>query len=129
MGKKMMRLSLILVLVFIIVGIFRASQSDKITTDSLAGLQPESIHPRVEQIVYYLLSKSHYQRKELNDSLSSQIFDSYLDILDYQHYYRMNLITRQTSITTLTAANFRGREAAVCWTVCGVCALKTKLSI
>jgi carboxyl-terminal processing protease len=87
MGKKMMRLTLMVLFVFVIVGMFRASQSDKITVNTDEGLQPEPIHPRVEQIVYWVLSKSHYQRKDVNDSLSSQFYDNYLDLLDYQRYY------------------------------------------
>ncbi len=49
---------------------------------SIKQLSPKPIHPRVAQVVSYLLSHNHYHKKALDDSLSSQMFDNYLDILD-----------------------------------------------
>lgn len=73
--------------VFLILFLFRIlPAANAIRLDSLLNeipvLAPKPIHPRVEQIVTYLLSSQHYQKKQLDDSLSSQVFDNYLEILD-----------------------------------------------
>ncbi len=51
------------------------------------ALQPEPQHTRVSQLVSYLLTHNHYQKKELDDSLGSEAFDRYLKKLDYNRLY------------------------------------------
>lgn len=45
-------------------------------------IQPDSYHSYVDKTVSRLLSRFHYSQLELNDSLSSEIFDRYIDRLD-----------------------------------------------
>lgn len=55
--------------------------------DSTKVVLPESFHPKVNQIVTELLSRYHYSSKELNDSLSTVIFDEYVGTLDHSKMY------------------------------------------
>lgn len=52
-----------------------------------AALAPEPQHRNVSQLVSQLLMRNHYQRKQIDDSLSSQIFDEYLKFLDFNRTY------------------------------------------
>ncbi len=50
-------------------------------------LEPLPIHPRVEQAVAFFLPKMHYKKQQLNDELSGQMFDFYIEMLDPQKIY------------------------------------------
>jgi carboxyl-terminal processing protease len=50
-------------------------------------LIPEKQHPIVGQIVSKLLPRYHYNHQRVNDALSSEIFDIYLERLDRQKMY------------------------------------------
>lgn len=50
-------------------------------------LSPEPQHRNVSQLVSHILMRSHYQQKPINDSLSSDIFDLYIQTLDYNRLY------------------------------------------
>jgi carboxyl-terminal processing protease len=52
-----------------------------------AELAPEPHHRNVSQLVSHILMRSHYQKKPINDSLSSDIFDLYINTLDYNRLY------------------------------------------
>ena len=52
-----------------------------------AKLEPDSNHPRIEQVISYLLSRSHYQKKEIDDSLSSEFYSNYVESLDGNKSY------------------------------------------
>ena len=45
-------------------------------------LQAEERHERATVIITHIINKYHYRKKSLDDALSSQILDSYLDSLD-----------------------------------------------
>ncbi len=45
-------------------------------------LQAEERHERATVIITHIINKYHYRKKQLDDGLSSQILDSYLDSLD-----------------------------------------------
>ena len=62
-----------------------AEQSVEI--DSFKVLRPDKIHSKIDQIVTTLLTRYHYKKVDLNDSLSSVIFDNYLEALDYNRVY------------------------------------------
>jgi carboxyl-terminal processing protease len=50
--------------------------------------KPLPVHPRNAQLIMYILEKNHYKKMELNDEVSSQIFDNYLRLLDaYRSYF------------------------------------------
>ncbi len=55
--------------------------------DTNKVLVPENYHTKVNQIVSIFLTKRHFERRDLNDSLSSVIFDDYIKDLDYNKLY------------------------------------------
>ena len=50
-------------------------------------LSPLAAHPRTAQIVVEQLRRNHYIDLQVNDTLSSQMFDNYLEALDPGRYY------------------------------------------
>lgn len=48
---------------------------------------PEPYHPEVSKAIARLLFRFHYEHYVLNDSLSSEIFDRYIDDLDHNKSY------------------------------------------
>lgn len=52
-----------------------------------AELTPEKRHIFVSQLVTEFIEKSHYRKSPVNDALSSQVFDNYLDALDGNKSY------------------------------------------
>ena len=55
--------------------------------DSTGVLEPASYQSRVDKLVNAIISRYHYKKTDLNDSLSSVIFDKYLNTLDFSHSY------------------------------------------
>jgi len=60
---------------------------NNIAIDTFKVLIPTKLNSRVDQIVTTLLTKYHYKKIDLNDSLSSVIFDNYIKSLDYNRVY------------------------------------------
>jgi len=85
--KMLTRLFLIALIAMQTVYAVPDTQSADSLLASIKPLAPEPIHPRVAQVVSYLLSHNHYHKKALDDSLSSEMFDNYLDILDHGKLY------------------------------------------
>ena len=54
---------------------------------SFNTLSPEPQHMKECQLITYLLTNNHYQRKVIDDSLSSEVFDRYIEILDNGKFY------------------------------------------
>ncbi|NCF44823.1 MAG: tail-specific protease [Proteobacteria bacterium] len=50
-------------------------------------LAPLATHPRTARIVVEQLRRNHYVDLQMNDSLSSEMFDNYLEALDPGRYY------------------------------------------
>ena len=50
-------------------------------------LQAEERHERATVIIAHIINKYHYRKKSLDDALSGQILDSYLDSLDGNHSF------------------------------------------
>lgn len=50
-------------------------------------LKPEAMHPRVSQVVTHVLARKHYKHQDINDSLSSNVFDTYIESLDRHKLY------------------------------------------
>ncbi|MCG8606727.1 tail-specific protease, partial [bacterium] len=71
----------ILLSILVLVGIQTSSASSEDV------LVPEKEHPIVGQIVSKLLPRYHYNHQRVNDALSSEIFDIYLERLDRQKMY------------------------------------------
>jgi len=70
--------------------IIRSSQiftNDKDFSDTSKVLQPEEIFSQENQIINTILSRYHYNKFQLGDSLSSVIFDRYIKSLDPSRSY------------------------------------------
>lgn len=52
-----------------------------------SDISPEPQHKRASQLITHILTTNHYQKKMINDSLSSEIFDRFLQKLDYNRLY------------------------------------------
>ncbi|VAX26198.1 Tail-specific protease precursor [hydrothermal vent metagenome] len=55
--------------------------------DTFKVLYPTKLQSKVDRIVTTLLSRYHYKKVDLDDSLSSIIFDNYIKTLDYNRMY------------------------------------------
>ncbi len=62
-----------------------AEQNGKI--DSTLVVQPEGMHPKIDLVVMGLLNRYHYKKTDLNDSLSSVIYDNFVKSLDFNKLY------------------------------------------
>lgn len=70
--------------------IIRSSQiftNDKDSSDTSKVIQPEEIFSQENQIINTILSRYHYNKFQLGDSLSSVIFDRYIKSLDPSRSY------------------------------------------
>lgn len=80
--KATLRITLLLIL-----SLLWSSYSFGTDTHSYTDLKPENQHRRVSQVILSLLDRSHYKHLELDDSLSSQLLDRYLETLDFNRRY------------------------------------------
>ncbi|MCB0747140.1 MAG: carboxy terminal-processing peptidase, partial [Ignavibacteriae bacterium] len=55
--------------------------------DSNKVIEPLDFYPEINKMVTRILSRYHYKKIDLNDSLSSVIFDNYIEALDYNKSY------------------------------------------
>jgi carboxyl-terminal processing protease len=58
-----------------------------VTEITFNEINPEAHHKRVTQLVAHMLTRSHYQKKEVDDSLSSQLLDQFISRLDFNRLY------------------------------------------
>jgi carboxyl-terminal processing protease len=65
---------------------YDADENNK-TIDTNKVLVPEQKYTRINQVVTEILTRAHFRKANLNDSLSSVIFDNYLENLDNQKLY------------------------------------------
>jgi len=82
---------------FILIVILVFSNCQQSTTDELHAqnqildsnkvVEPLNFHPEINKMVTRILSRYHYRKIDLNDSLSSVIFDNYVKSLDYNKSY------------------------------------------
>jgi carboxyl-terminal processing protease len=73
-------------LIFLLTISVHADQVDT-TLISFDPLFPEPQHQQATRIITQLLTQNHYKRIQIDDSLSSQAFDRFIDRLDYSHIY------------------------------------------
>ncbi len=83
--KRFVRLLFVLVLLscvslFVGTAIFPNSTSDP--SDSLTVIKPKAQYLLEDQLITTILSRYHYKKFDLNDSLSTIIYKNYLDALD-----------------------------------------------
>lgn len=55
--------------------------------DSNKVVEPLDFHPEINKMVTRILARYHYKKIDLNDSLSSVVFDNYINSLDYNKNY------------------------------------------
>jgi carboxyl-terminal processing protease len=82
---------------FLVIGLIFLSNCQKNISDDLHAqnqivdsnkvIEPLSYYPDVDKMVTRILSRYHYKKIDLNDSLSSIIFDNYIKSLDYNKSY------------------------------------------
>jgi len=77
--------NIFLLLTFI--GISTTAYTGDSASVSSLNLMPETFHPRVEQAIMFALNRYHYKDIVLDDSLSAQMFDQYIERLDYNKSY------------------------------------------
>jgi carboxyl-terminal processing protease len=58
-----------------------------IIPDTLRALYPKSYHSEENQLINTILTRYHYRKFRLNDSLSSVIFDRFIKALDFNRSY------------------------------------------
>ena len=78
----MRRLSIIVILFLAVTTVFAS-----VDTGSALKLEPEMEHRYASNIATRFLTNWHYKRTRLDDELSSEIFDSYLELLDPNKIY------------------------------------------
>ncbi|MBL0944411.1 MAG: tail-specific protease, partial [Hydrogenophaga sp.] len=64
-----------------------SKQPGAVTTHVDAAVMPTVKQEKVNQLITEILTKYHYRKLPLNDSLSSAIFDRYLKTLDFNRVY------------------------------------------
>lgn len=64
---------------------------ESVAIDSFKVLTPTKLQSKIDQIVTTLLTRYHYKKIALNDSLSSVIFDNFIKSLDYNRVYFLQL--------------------------------------
>ncbi len=89
---KLMKKILIIGIIVAAANIFLARTFDNANTidiknDTLKVVEPAKYYSTEEQLITTLLSRYHYKKFTLNDSLSGVIFDRYIKTLDYGHMY------------------------------------------
>lgn len=82
-----MRRYLNLILLLALIGILNTAHTDDTVSVLYPELMPETSHPRIEQAINFALDHYHYKNINLNDSLSAQIFNRYINRLDYNRSY------------------------------------------
>ncbi len=89
LGKWMKRVLVILIILAAAKIFLAQSESDKNLTppDSLTVIKPADYMNREEQLINTVITRYHYKKFALNDSLSSYIFDQYLSSLDHNRMY------------------------------------------
>lgn len=78
---------LILILSITVVNVFLFADQVDTTVISFEPLYPEKQHRQESKVISHLLTHSHYKKIAINDSLSSEAFDRYIEHLDYNHFY------------------------------------------
>ena len=72
--------------VFVLISFLFATEKSQseilIANDSIKVILPESKHKTETRLVTSILSRYHYKKFSLNDSLSSVIFDEFINSLD-----------------------------------------------
>ena len=86
-----MRRFLLFFVVIVVAGIFTArsfeNKSQVLTADSLKVLAPKDYYKSETELINTIISRYHYGKVSLNDSLSEEIFTKYINTLDRNKSY------------------------------------------
>lgn len=87
-----MKAILIIVLILLTANYFLAESKkdlndEIVSTDTLKTIEPKNFFTLENQLVTTMLSRYHYKDFNLNDSLSSLMYDKYIKTLDYSKVY------------------------------------------
>jgi carboxyl-terminal processing protease len=75
-------------LFFFLVSIFSSDEILSDTSDiAFEDILPENQHKRASQLVSHILKSTHYKKRSIDDDLSSEMFDRFLEKLDYNKLY------------------------------------------
>ncbi|MFT5641861.1 MAG: carboxyl-terminal processing protease [Cyclobacteriaceae bacterium] len=78
---------LVVVVMLLLVGLMGTSTATAQNVDSLLTLEPAKEHASQTFVIVNLLNRYHYRKTQLNDSLSSVIFNNYFESLDQNKSY------------------------------------------
>ena len=67
----------------------------KIPVVSVSELIPNAKHSRATEVIIHVIESYHYKKKRLDDALSSEILDNYLDSLDQNRSFFTNSDIKQ----------------------------------
>lgn len=81
---KIMLWSILFLLITIISSDRILSDNSDIATEKLL---PENQHKRATQLISHILTSTHFKKRTVDDSLSSEMFDRFLEKLDYNKLY------------------------------------------
>ncbi len=87
MKKTIFFASIILAAGFFVAQTSKVSDVNTVNNDTLSVLKPAKYYSTVDEWISTILSRYHYRKVPLNDSLSSVIFDRFLKTLDYNKAY------------------------------------------
>lgn len=84
--KHMMKILLLAIWpLYLLYSNFEGNRS--VSTDPKDGLQPTATHKKVDEAVTKILTNYAYKKVDLDDELSSKIWDAFLKDVDYGHLY------------------------------------------
>ena len=89
--ELMKRFSILFLVIIALISCKAQSVDDLIAKnkdiDSTKVIQPDQDHAKDNRLITQLISRYHYKKFDLNDSLSSVIFDNYIKMLDNNRMY------------------------------------------
>ena len=89
--RHVMRRFLLFSIIIVIIGLFSAKSFENkpqlIVTDSLTVLEPKDYYDDETELINTIISRYHYNKFTLNDSLSEVIFNRYINSLDRNRSY------------------------------------------
>jgi len=84
MKKYLIQNILVAVIIFNLISVTSGKDKDSL---EFPALEPEILHPRIEQAIKFTLNRYHYKNIPIDDSLSVDIFNRYIQRLDYNRSY------------------------------------------
>ncbi|MEJ2196470.1 MAG: hypothetical protein P8X73_16655 [Ignavibacteriaceae bacterium] len=87
-----MKITLVIAVTALVANIYFAEPvlnnlSVPVESDTSKSIEPKNYYTLEDQLINIVLSRYHYNKFELNDSLSSNIFDRYIISLDHTKIY------------------------------------------